>query len=190
MAQPGTSTRGTNSGRDVAALVLRATLGPMLFAHGYNKVAGGGGLEGTTGWFRALGLEPAAVHARLAAGTEIAAGVGLTLGAANPLPAAATVGLMSVAALTDHRGKGFFVFKGGWEYAGVVGGAAVALAALGNGRISVDALLRRQRSGFTPAVVATALGVGSAAALLKLCYHPDKPEDNAVDGTAGDETIV
>ncbi|MDI5910257.1 DoxX family protein, partial [Streptomyces sp. 12257] len=60
-------------GHDAAALVLRATLGPMLFAHGWNKVAGPGGLKGTTGWFEALGLKPAEVHARMAAGTEMAA---------------------------------------------------------------------------------------------------------------------
>ncbi|MFF7984282.1 DoxX family protein [Streptomyces sp. NPDC007901] len=163
--------------QDAAALALRATLGPMLVAHGWNKVAGPGGLRGTTGWFEALGLRPAAVHARMAAGTELAAGVGITLGAANPLPAAAAVGLMTVAARTDHRGKGFFVFKGGWEYVGVVGGAAVALAALGNGRYSVDGLTGRQRAGSEPALLAAGLGVVSAAALLAACYRPDEKPD-------------
>ncbi|SHH61025.1 DoxX family protein [Streptomyces sp. 3214.6] len=164
-------------GHDVAALVLRATLGPMLFVHGWNKVAGPGGLGGTTGWFEALGLKPAEVHARMAAGTEMAAGVGIALGVANPLPAAATVGLMAVAARTDHRGKGFFVFKGGWEYAGVVGGAAVALAALGNGRYSLDGLLNRRPSGAGPAVLAAGVGAASAAALLAACYRPDEKPD-------------
>ncbi|MFF4486317.1 DoxX family protein [Streptomyces sp. NPDC001544] len=160
-------------GHDAAALVLRATLGPMLFAHGWNKVAGPGGLGGTTAWFDALGLKPAEVHARMAAGTEMAAGVGIALGAASPLPAAAAVGLMTVAARTDHRGKGFFVFKGGWEYVGVVGGAAVALAALGNGRYSLDALAGRRRAGAKPALLAAALGTASAAALLAVCYRPE-----------------
>ncbi|WP_405622803.1 DoxX family protein [Streptomyces sp. NBC_00076] len=169
-------------GQDVAALVLRATLGPMLFAHGWNKVAGPGGLEGTTGWFEALGLKPAEVHARMAAGTEMAAGVGITLGAANPLPAAAAVGLMTVAARTDHRGKGFFVFKGGWEYVGVVGGVAVALAALGNGRYSLDGLLRCRRAGAGPALLAAGLGTASAAALLAMCYRPEpKPDEPPTD---------
>ncbi|MFF0011247.1 DoxX family protein [Streptomyces sp. NPDC005374] len=167
-------------GQDVASLVLRATLGPMLFAHGWNKVAGPGGIKGTTGWFEALGLRPAEVHARMAAGTEMAAGAGIALGAAGPLPAAAAVGLMAVAARTDHRGKGFFVFKGGWEYVGVVGGAAVALAALGHGRYSLDGLLRRQHAGARPALLAAGLGTVSAAALLAACYRPaqqpDKPQ--------------
>ncbi|MYQ30622.1 DoxX family protein [Streptomyces sp. SID4956] len=177
------ATRGDHPARDTAALVLRATLGPMLLAHGWNKISGPGGLEGTTGWFEALGLEPAGVHARLAAGTEIAAGAGLTLGVANPLPAAAAVGLMTVAGRTDHRGKGFFVFKGGWEYVGVVGGAAVALAALGHGRYSLDGLLRRHRSGTGPALAAAGLGVAGASALLALCYRPD----SAPEGSAGPE---
>ena len=34
------------AGPDVAALVLRLALGPMLVAHGTNKVWGGGGLSG------------------------------------------------------------------------------------------------------------------------------------------------
>jgi putative oxidoreductase len=179
-------TGGDHPARDTAALVLRATLGPMLVAHGWNKIAGPGGLEGTTGWFEALGLKPAEVHARLAAGTEIAAGAGLTLGVANPLPAAAAVGLMTVAGRTDHRGKGFFVFKGGWEYVGVVGGAAVALAALGHGRYSLDGLLRHHRSGTGPALAAVGLGVAGASALLALCYRPDpKPNESVTPGESG-----
>ncbi|CAM5732760.1 hypothetical protein SALBM311S_09669 [Streptomyces alboniger] len=89
---------------------------------------------------------------------------------------------MTVAARTDHRGKGFFVFKGGWEYVGVVGGAAVALAALGNGRYSLDGLLRRRRAGAGPAVLAVGLGTASAAALLAMCYRPEpKPDETATD---------
>ncbi|MGX1675551.1 DoxX family protein [Streptomyces sp. NPDC055400] len=177
-----TGAAGRRTERDTAALLLRATLGPMLFAHGWNKVYGPGGLKGTTGWFEALGLRPAAAQARLAAGTEMAAGVTMALGVAGPLPAAAAVGLMTTAARTDHRGKGFFVFKGGWEYVGVVGGAAVALAAMGNGTYSVDALMRRQWSGAGAATLAAGLGVGGALALLRACYRPDSNPDAAPEG--------
>jgi putative oxidoreductase len=170
--------RTDRSSTDVAALLLRLTVGPMLFTHGYNKVFGKGGLQGTTGWFEALGLRPAHVHARMAAATEIGAGTLLTLGAASPLPAAAAIGLMTTAARTDHRGKGFFVFKGGWEYTGVVAAVAAAMAALGPGRFSVDAARGRSRSGLRWALLAAAIGLASSAGLLAATYRPDqKPDD-------------
>jgi putative oxidoreductase len=110
---------------DLAALLLRTAVGGMLATHGINKVAGPGGLDGTTRWF--------------------AAGALLTVGAMSPLPVAATIGLMTTAASTDHKGKGFFVFKGGWEYTGVV---AAAAAALGPGRWSLDARRGHRRQGW------------------------------------------
>jgi putative oxidoreductase len=152
----------------------------MLVTHGYNKVFGAGGLEGTTKWFESLGLRPPHVHARLAAATEIGAGSLLTLGAASPLPAAAAIGLMSTAAATDHKGKGFFIFKGGWEYVAVVGAVAFVSALIGPGRYSVDGVRGRQRRGLAWALLAAALGVGNAVALLKTSYRPE-PE------TAADE---
>jgi len=166
--------RASHPHADVPALLLRLALGPMLITHGYNKVKGSGGLEGTTKWFDGLGLRPAWIHARLAAATEISSGVLITVGALNPLPAAAVVGLMATAAATDHRGKGFFIFKGGWEYVAVVGTAATALASLGYGRFSVDHLRGRHRSGARWAVAATALGLANAAALLATSYRPEE----------------
>jgi putative oxidoreductase len=160
---------------DVPALLLRMALGPMLVAHGYNKVMGSGGLEGTTKWFDSLGLRPAWLHARLAAATEITAGSLITIGAFNPAPAAAVIGLMATAAATDHRGKGFFVFKGGWEYTAVVATAAAALGSLGYGRFSVDHLRGRHRTGLRWALVAAAVGVGNSRALLATSFKPDQP---------------
>ena len=157
---------------DLPALMLRLAIGPMLIVHGANKVWGAGGLEGTTRWFDGLGLKPAKLHARLAAATELAAGTLMTLGALNPLPAAAVIGLMTTAARTDHKGKGFFIFKGGWEYVGVVATAAGAVATLGHGRYSVDRLIGNQRRGLRWGAAAAALGVANAAVLLATSYTP------------------
>ncbi|HEY3941367.1 MAG TPA: DoxX family protein [Acidimicrobiales bacterium] len=177
--------------RDVAALALRLAIGPMLVAHGSNKVFGSGGLEGTTKWFEALGLRPGWLHARVAAGTELGAGALVTLGALDPLPSAAVVGLMATAARTDHKGKGFFVFKGGWEYTAIVAAAATALAALGSGRWSVDRLLgRKPRTGLKVALLAAAFGVVNSAVLLATSYRPGRPardEDEGSDGAEGAE---
>ena len=175
MAPMRKQTRGNGSSRgsDIPALLLRLAIGPMLVAHGYNKVFGKGGLEGTTGWFDSLGLKPPHIHARLAAATEIGAGTMMTLGAASPIPAAAAIGLMTTAARTDHKGKGFFVFKGGWEYTAVVAAVAAAMAALGPGKFSVDSLLGKQRSGFRWGLLATLFGVANSTVLLATSYQPD-----------------
>jgi putative oxidoreductase len=170
-----------SSTTDGAALLLRLIVGPMLIVHGYNKVFGKGGLAGTTRWFDSLGLKPPHVHARMAAATELGAGSLITLGAASPLPSAAAIGLMVTAARTDHRGKGFFMFRNGWEYVGVVAAVSSVMALLGPGRFSVDGWLGRPRSGARAAVFSMILGVVSALGLLAASYRPDppKPESQA-----------
>jgi len=167
------STHTDKGSHHLTPLLLRLTVGPTIFVHGYNKVFGEGGLEGTERWFASTGFKPAAVHARVAAATEMGAGALITLGAMNPLPSAGVIGVMTVAAATEHKGKGFFVFKNGWEYTAVLAGAALALAASGNGRWSVDHVLGRRRRGWRPAFVAATLGVANAAAVLKLSYRPE-----------------
>lgn len=151
---------------DLGLLLVRLALGPMLFVHGLNKVAGSGGLGGTARWFDGLGLRPAWLHARLAAATELGAGALLSLGLLTGLDATAFVGLMAVAALTDHRGKGFFVFKGGCEYTLLVAVVAVGLAAAGPGSWSLDRALNLHLSGAVWAVVALVGGLCAAVALL------------------------
>ncbi len=162
---------------DIPALMLRLTIGPMLIVHGYNKVFGKGGLEGTTKWFDSLGLHPPHVHARLAAATELGAGSLITLGAGYPLPAAAAIGLMATAAQTDHKGKGFFIFRNGWEYVGVVAAVSAVMAALGPGKFSVDHLLGRKPLGLKWALLAALFGLANSALLVATSYHPAPPPE-------------
>lgn len=129
------------SGVALGVLVLRLALGGMLVIHGLNKIFGPGGLAGTARWFEGLNLRPGWLHARVAATNEIGAGVLMACGLVLPLAGAAVIGLMVVAALTDHRGKGFFVFKGGWEYVALVAVAAAAIVSIGAGRFSLDAAI-------------------------------------------------
>ncbi|KRE60195.1 DoxX family protein [Nostocoides sp. Soil756] len=157
---------------DLGMLVVRLALGPMLVAHGANKVWGGGGLAGTAGWFESLGLRPGRLHARLAAFTELGAGVLVTLGLLTGPACAAFVGLMTVAALTDHRGKGYFVFKGGAEYVVLVALVAVGLALVGPGAWSLDGALGLPFSGLVWGVVAAVGGVLAALALLAVFRRP------------------
>lgn len=157
---------------DLGLLLVRLALGPMLIVHGWNKVFGGGGLDGTTGWFRALGLRFPAVQARVAAATEMGAGVLMTLGLLTGLSSTAFVGLMAVAALTDHRGKGYFVFKGGWEYTLLVAMVAIGLAATGPGAWSLDDALGLDVAGPVWAVVSLVGGIAAAGLLMAVCYRP------------------
>ena len=172
MAPPKAGRNGT----DLPALMLRLAVGPMMVIHGVNKVRGPGGLEGTAGYFESLGLQPAAVHARVAAATEIGTGVMLTVGAGTTWAAAGVIGVMTSAAATDHKGKGFFIFKGGWEYVGLVGSVAATIAALGPGRVSVDRIRGKDRGGVLRALFASALGIASAVGVLTVGRRPtDSP---------------
>lgn len=164
---------------DLGLLVVRLALGPMLVVHGWNKVAGGGGLQGTAGWFESLGLRPAALHARLAAATEIGAGILLTLGLLTGLAATAFVGLMLVAMLTDHRGKGYFIFKGGAEYVVLVAMVAVGLAATGPGAWSLDNAFGVELAGAWWALVAAGGGAAAALGLLAASYRPTPADEVA-----------
>jgi putative oxidoreductase len=159
---------------DLGMLLIRLALGPMLVLHGCNKVFGPGGLAGTIGWFQSLGLRPAAMHARMAAATEILAGLLLTAGLFTPFACAAFVGLMLVATLTDHRGKGYFVFKGGWEYTILVATVAVGVAAAGPGEWSLDHAFDLDLAGKWWALGAAVGGAVAAGGLLAVSYRPVK----------------
>ncbi|GAA3744194.1 DoxX family protein [Salinactinospora qingdaonensis] len=156
---------------DIGMLVVRLALGPMLFVHGWNKAMGSGGLAGTTRWFGSMGLRPAWLHARLAAFTEMGAGALVTVGLLTTPAAAAFVGVMAVATFTDHRGKGYFVFKGGWEYTLLIAMVAVALACVGPGAWSLDRVLGIELTGVLWAGAALLVGLAAAAALLLACYR-------------------
>lgn len=162
---------------DLALIVLRFALGPMLVLHGMNKLSGAGGIAGTTGWFEALGLRPAWLHARVAAVVEIGACVLVTVGLLTGPAATACVGLMVVAMLTDHRGKGYFVFTGGWEYVLLVAMCAVALAVGGPGRWSLDQALGLSSSGLWWAAIAAFGGTAAALLLLVVSHRPAAPSD-------------
>jgi putative oxidoreductase len=154
------------TGLALGLLVIRLALAGMLAMHGLNKIFGPGGLAGTTRWFDGIGLKPGWLHARLAAGNEVGAALLMACGLAFPLAGAVFIGLMTVAALTDHRGKGFFVFKGGWEYVALIGVVSAALVSTGPGRYSLDSAFGWQLSGPGWAGLAILVGLLAAVGLL------------------------
>ncbi|MBJ7386758.1 MAG: DoxX family protein [Mycolicibacterium sp.] len=168
---------------DFALLVLRVVLGLTMAAHGYNKFFGGGRIPGTAGWFDSIGMKPGMFHARVAATTEVAAGLGLAVGLLTPIPAAGFVALMLVAAWTVHRSNGFFIVKEGWEYNLVLAVAAVAIAGLGAGKLSLDYLLFRDTGlwdfvqGWGGLAIALVLGLAGGIGQLAIFFRPPAPKD-------------
>jgi len=169
---------------DVAMLMLRLVLGLTMAAHGYNKFFGPGGIAGTAGWFDSIGMRPGAFHARVAAGTEVAAGLGLAVGLVTPVAAAGFVALMLVAAWTVHRKNGFFITKEGWEYNLVLAAAAVSVA-VAPGRLSLDHLVfagtgfAHLLRGWSGLLIALGLGLAGGIGQLMLFYRPGKSEAGA-----------
>jgi len=159
---------------DLGLLVLRLTLGLFLAYHGYNKVFGPGGLEGTAGWFGSMGFKFAKVQAIAAAGTEIGAGLLLALGLLTPLAAAGVIGVMVVAIVTTHAKVGLFIFQpgGGWEYCATIALGAFAVGTMGAGTWSIDHTAKIHFHGWVGAVIAGAAGVGGGLAQLAAFYRP------------------
>jgi putative oxidoreductase len=154
---------------DLALLALRCVVGAVVLAHGINHVVGGGRIPGTARWFESLGMRPGVVHAWLASGTEIAAGVLLVLGFLTPLAAAGVVGVMVVAWIANHLGHGFFIFRPGegWEYVMTLAVVALTIGALGPGSWSLDDVLGwEDLAGGEGLALTAGLGLGGAAALL------------------------
>ena len=129
-----------------AALALRVPVGLIFAAHGAQKLFGwfgGYGLEGTGQFFGSLGLHPGELMALLAGSAEFFGGLALVLGLLVRPAAVALAVTMLVAIVSVHIGKGFFMDKGGIEYALALFAASLSLAFSGAGRASVDRRLAR-----------------------------------------------
>jgi putative oxidoreductase len=121
-------------------LFLRVVVGAVFAAHGTQKLFGwwgGGGLRGTAAWLGSLGFRPPLVMASLVAVSETSGSV-FALGLATPFAALAVATTMVVAVGAVHWKNGFFSGTGGYEFNLVLWAAAIAVAATGPGRFSLD----------------------------------------------------
>ena len=88
---------------DAGLLVARVVLGVLMAAHGSQKLFGwfgGYGLNGTAGFFEALGFRPGRLFAATASAAEIAGGLLLAAGFLSPFASGLIVsGPVSLAAL-------------------------------------------------------------------------------------------
>ena len=139
---------------DAGLLLARLVLGVLMAAHGSQKLFGwfgGYGLDGTAGFFEALGFRPGRLFAATAAATEIAGGLLLALGLLGPFGAALIVSVMIVAAVSVHWQHGVFAANNGIEVPLLYGAGAAALALTGPGAVlagcaaRIDAVLDARR---------------------------------------------
>ena len=158
---------------DVASLILRFALGSVFLAHGIKHARG---RQKTTNWFGSIGFRQPGFQWLASTATEIGVGVLLLAGALTTLAAAGIIGVMFVAYWTVHRHAGYWVTARpdeGWEYVFTLSLAALALAILGPGTISIDdpmGVADAMNEG-TGALVAL-LGVPVAALQLAAFYRP------------------
>ena len=140
----------TNSG--LAGLVLRLTVGIVMFPHGAQKALGwygGHGFSVTMKNFAGMGIPTA--FGVLAIAAEFLGPIGLVVGLLTRIAAFGIVCIMIVAIVTTHWRNGFFMNwfgnqKGeGYEYHLLVLGVAIALIILGGGALSLDYALTSPR---------------------------------------------
>ncbi len=124
-------------------LFLRAIIGTTIAAHGAQKIFGwfgGHGPQGTAGFFGGLGFRALRLMAIVAGLSELA-GLLFAVGLLTPFAALAIASVMVVAVGSVHGKNGFWAGSGGFEYNLALWTVAVAIAATGPGRFSIDRLL-------------------------------------------------
>jgi putative oxidoreductase len=132
------------AGRYGAGLAaLRVVVGTVFVAHGAQKLFGYG-FGGVIGAFASMGVPLAEVIGPAVAIGEFVGGLALILGLFTRLAAVGLALEMMGALLLVHMRSGFFLPNGS-EFALTLLGAAGALALMGPGGFSLDAVVRRHR---------------------------------------------
>ncbi|GGN79350.1 hypothetical protein GCM10011579_063690 [Streptomyces albiflavescens] len=165
------TTAATSSAADWGLLLIRLTFGLLLAGHGAQKlfgIFGGGGLTATAKGFADLGFRPGKVFAVIGGLSEFLGGLGLAAGLFTPLAAAAVIGVMINAMATVTGAHGLWEQNGGVEYSVCIAIVALAVAAIGPGRLAVDRFFRWGAGGWGEAAVALGLGGIGAAITLSL----------------------
>jgi putative oxidoreductase len=180
---------------DVAALLLRLTLGLTMLAHGWHHGFADGKIAGTTRWFGSIGMRPAWVHAWVATLTELGCGALLLAGFLTPLAAGGVLGTMVVALVANHLKNGFFIFRPGegYEYVLMICFVAVATAGIGGGYLSIDHAINLKITDGAAYAVCLGVGLGGGILTLVTCWrpvHPSAPssEADSVVTTSGESS--
>lgn len=158
---------------DLVLLALRLWLGVVMLAHGINHARS---FDGTVKWFASKGFREPRLNARLSATGELAIGLGLVSGLLTPFALAGLIATVTVAFGAIHRFAGFYVFRRpdeGYEYVVTLIFTALALATIGPGAVSLDALFGIAIDGWVGLIVGVA---GVLLGIVELATFWRRPE--------------
>jgi putative oxidoreductase len=164
---------------DLALLVLRVVVGVVIMGHGLLKlgwVGKGGSISGVAGWFNGLGLRPGMFWAWVAVLAEAGGGLLTILGLGGFIGPGVVAADLVVVTVIAHLPKGFWAAEGGWEFPVPVAAGAFAVALIGNGRWSLDAILGLGYSDQLALAWAALLIVGVALAIILHTAFRPKPK--------------
>lgn len=170
----------------IGRLLLRLVVGGLFVGHGTQKLFGwfgGNGLDATAQGFEHLGLRPGRQNAIAAGAAEAGGGALLAVGLATPLAASVLIATMLTAIHRVHAKNGPWTTNGGYEYNLVLIAAALTLAELGPGALSLDGASGRERSGPGWALFALAAGAAGAYGSYVLAEAQPTPPPAAASST-------
>ncbi|GGA05933.1 oxidoreductase [Paenibacillus marchantiophytorum] len=125
-------------------LVIRLVVGLSFVGHGAQKLFGwfgGYGPKGTGGWMESIGIKPGVAMAVIAGLMEFVGGLLFAAGLGTVVAAALIAMTMIVSIVKIHGKNGYWATAGGYEYNMLLLAIAVAVAIMGAGTYSIDALL-------------------------------------------------
>jgi putative oxidoreductase len=160
----------------IGLFLIQITVGGLVFAHGAQKLLGwfgGFGIEGTAGYMESIGLRHGRLMAASAGVVELVGGGLVATGLFMPLGAALVGSAMLVAARTDHRGKGLWIFNYGSEHVLTNAAAVVGLAIAGPARWSLDSAIGWDVHGLAWGIGAAVLALLGGGSVLTLFRRPD-----------------
>jgi putative oxidoreductase len=144
---------------DISALLMRISLGVVMFGHGAQKLLGwfgGYGFEGTMQYFTESVGTPYIIGLLVIVGESIGA-IALMVGILSRFVAISIFVIMIGAMFHDHLANGFFMNwfgnqKGeGYEFDLLCFGLCLAIILNGSGKYSIDHLLNKFKGRIIPA---------------------------------------
>lgn len=126
----------------IGYLLLRVTIGYILFMHGWNKVEAG--FDAEVAYFVKVGFALPALCAFAVIFLETVAAACVAVGLFTRFFAAALAIELGVMFLTVHSGKGFSASRGGYEYILLLGMVTFVVALYGGRRYSIDRLIGKE----------------------------------------------